>query len=337
VCPATTRLVAEASQFMAEIKLGALLWSQHTDWPTLRSASQLADRSGYEDIWTWDHHYPIVGSPDGPIFDGWLVLAALAATTERARLGLMVGANTFRNPALVAKMATTLDHISSGRATLGLGAGWFEAEHVGYGVPFGSSPGERLRWLEEAVRIVRGMLRGEEPSGERHYAARQVRNNPPPLQAALPILIGGAGERKTLRIVARYADACNIGSGSGLDTVKRKEEVLRRHCDEVGRDEAEIERTVGMGVCVIRDDPAEAHRVARLQFHANGGADPDERVQSTATTTSTLLVGTPEQVADRMRPYAAIGYRHFVVGFPAPYDTESMVRLSTEVRSNLES
>jgi alkanesulfonate monooxygenase SsuD/methylene tetrahydromethanopterin reductase-like flavin-dependent oxidoreductase (luciferase family) len=317
------------------IKLGALLWSQYSDWDSLRAASQVVDRSGYDDLWTWDHHYPIVGSPAGPIFDGWLVLAAWAEVTRKARLGLMVGANTFRNPALVAKMATTLDHLSSGRAILGIGAGWFEAEHVAYGVPFGSSPGERLRWLEEAVGIVRGMLRGQEPSGEQQYTARRVRNEPPPVQARLPILIGGGGERKTLRIVARYADACNIGSGSGLEAVKRKEQALRRHCLEVGRDEAEIERTVGMGICMIRDDPAEAERLARRQLDHNGNADPDVHLQSTATTTSMLLVGTPEQVADRMRPFAALGYRHFIVGFPAPYDVESIVRLSTEVRAAL--
>ncbi len=307
----------------SDVKLGALCWNQYTDWPALREAGIRADQLGFNSLWTWDHVYPIVGSPEGPMFEGWLTLAAWAERTEQATLGLMVGANTFRNPALVAKMATTLDHISGGRAVLGIGGAWFETEHRAFGMEFGASPGERLRWLEEAARIMRGMLHGEEPSGDRFYHAHQVRNDPMPLNPRLPLLIGGGGERKTLRIVARYADACNVGGG--FDNVKRKDEILRRHCEEVGRDEAEIERTVGMGICVIRDDPAEAQRVANEIFERNGNADPWKN----------QLVGTPEQVAEAMRPFLGIGFRHFIIGFPSPYDAESMERLATEVRPEL--
>jgi alkanesulfonate monooxygenase SsuD/methylene tetrahydromethanopterin reductase-like flavin-dependent oxidoreductase (luciferase family) len=258
------------------------------------------------------------------MFEGWMTLAAWAEATSQARIGLMVGANTFRNPALVAKMATTLDHISGGRTILGIGGAWFETEHRAFGFEFGASPGERLRWLEEAARIMRGMIDGGEPSGERYYATHQVRNDPPPLQDRMQLLIGGGGEQKTLRIVARYADACNVGGG--FDNVKHKDEVLRRHCAEVGRDESEIERTVGMGVCVIRDDPAEAQRVLERTFAAHGGAEPWRN----------QLVGTPEQVAERMRPFLGIGFRHFIVGFPAPFDAESMERLAREVKPMLE-
>jgi alkanesulfonate monooxygenase SsuD/methylene tetrahydromethanopterin reductase-like flavin-dependent oxidoreductase (luciferase family) len=310
---------------LSGVKIGALFWNQYASWKALRAAGIDADRLGFDDLWTWDHLYPIVGSDEGPILEGWLTLAAWAEATEQARLGLMVGANTFRNPALVAKMATTLDHISVGRAILGIGGAWFETEHRAFGIEFGGSPGERLRWLEEAVRIMRGMLHGEQPSGERYYAAHEVRNDPMPVQDHLPLLIGGGGERKTLRIVARYADAMNVGGG--FENVKRKDEVLRRHCDEVGRDEAEIERTVGMGVCVIRDDPAEAKRVMESLFESNGKANP-WRDQS--------MVGTPEEVADAMRPYLGIGFRHFIVGFPSPYDAESMERLVREVKPLLE-
>jgi alkanesulfonate monooxygenase SsuD/methylene tetrahydromethanopterin reductase-like flavin-dependent oxidoreductase (luciferase family) len=150
-----------------------------------------------------------------------------------------------------------------------------------------------------------------------------VRNDPPPVQARLPLLIGGGGERKTLRIVARYADACNVGGG--FDNVKHKDEVLRRHCAEVGRDEAEIERTVGAGVVVIRDTEAEARRVLEAMFVRNGHAP----------TWQDQPVGTPEQVADRLRPYLGIGFRHFIFGFPAPHDAESMERLAREVRPML--
>jgi alkanesulfonate monooxygenase SsuD/methylene tetrahydromethanopterin reductase-like flavin-dependent oxidoreductase (luciferase family) len=308
----------------APIKLGMLAWNQYTDWSGMRAAAVRADELGYDDLWTWDHIYPIVGSVQGPILEGWMVLAGWAGATQRARIGLMVGANTLRNPALVAKMATTLDHVSGGRAILGIGGAWFEKEHVAYGLPFGASPGERLRWLDEAARIMRGMLHGEEPSGERYYTTRAVRNDPPPLQARLPLLIGGGGERKTLRTVARYADMCNLGGG--FENVRHKDEVLRRHCAEVGRDEAEIERTVGMGVCVIRDTEAEALRVNDALFAHNGRARiwPNQHI------------GTPEQVAEMMRPYLGIGFRHFICGFPGPHDGESIERLITEVKPMLE-
>lgn len=301
-----------------------LAWNQYTDWPALRATAIRADELGYDDLWTWDHLYPIVGNVEGPILEGWMVLAGWAAVTQRARIGLMVGANPFRNPALVAKMATTLDHISGGRAILGIGAAWFETEHLAYGFEFGSSPGERLRWLEEAARIMRGMLHGEEPSGERYYATRSVRNLPPPLQPRMPLLIGGGGERRTLRIVARYADMCNVGGG--FENVKHKDEVLRRHCAEVGRDEAEIERTVGMGVVVIRNTEAEARRVNDDLFAHNGGAQVWRNQP----------IGTPEQVAELFRPYLGIGFRHFLCGFPGPHDAETLERLITEVKPMLE-
>src|SRR5205814_6747037 len=207
---------------MPVVRLGALCWNQYTDWPSLLAAGLRAEQLGYDSLWTWDHLYPIVGNSDGPIHEGWLTLAAWAQATERVRIGLMVGANTFREPALVAKMATTLDHVSGGRAILGIGAAWSEEEHTAFGFPFGSGPPERLRWLREALPVIRGMLRGETPTaaGPR-YLARAVRNDPPPVQARLPLLVGGGGEKVTLRLVAQYADACNIGGGPA--TVRRKD------------------------------------------------------------------------------------------------------------------
>ena len=306
------------------VKFGLLVWNQYTDWPAMRATAIRADELGYDDIWTWDHLYPIVGDWQGPMLEPYLVLGGWAEVTKRAQLGLMVGANTFRNPALVAKMITTLDHLSDGRAMLGIGGAWFEREHVAFGFEFGGSPGERLSWLEEAARIMRGMLHGEQPSGDRHYTTKEVLNNPAPVQARLPLLVGGGGVKKTLRIVARYADACNVGGG--FESVKGKDEVLRQHCAEVGRDESEIERTASMGVCIIRDDPAEAQRVFEETFRHNGNARQWED----------QLVGTPQQVADMLRPYLGIGFRHFSVGCPSPHDTESMERLITDVKPLLE-
>ncbi|CAN5602530.1 hypothetical protein BH20CHL7_BH20CHL7_09970 [soil metagenome] len=303
------------------IKFGALCWNQYTNWPALLEAGARADRLGYDTLWTWDHLYPIVGSDDGPILEGWLTLAAWAQATERVRIGLMVGANTFREPALTAKMATTLDHISGGRAILGIGGAWFETEHEAYGLAFGDGFPERLRWLGEALPIMRGMLHGEAPTatGPR-YAARTVRNDPLPLQERLPLRIGGGGEQVTLKLVARDGDANNVGGG--FATVKRKDAILVQHCETVGRDPAEIERTTGLGTVVIRDSRAEAEQVQRRIMANNGKADlwKDQPV------------GTPEDVAERLAPFLEIGYRHFIAGFPAPYDEESMTRLVTEVR-----
>jgi F420-dependent oxidoreductase-like protein len=310
------------------LRLGALCWNQYTAWPALLDAGRRADRLGYDSLWTWDHLYPIVGDPAGPILEGWMTLAAWAQATTRIRIGLMVTANTFREPTLTAKMATTLDHISGGRAILGIGAAWHEAEHVAYGLPFGSGFPERLRWLGEALPVIRGMLRGEAPTAAgARYHARAVRNDPPPLQPRLPILVGGGGERVTLRLVARYADACNIGGG--VEAVRRKEAILREHCRAVGRDHREIERTTGVGAVVIRDSREEARRVFERCFLVNGRA----------ALWTDQPVGTPDEVADAIRPYLDIGetgYRHLIAGFPAPYDEELMTRFATEVRPRLE-
>lgn len=310
---------------MPEVKIGALCWNQYTTWPDLREAGIRADRLGYTSLWTWDHLYPIVGTWEGPILEGWTVLTAWAMATERIRIGLMVGANTFREPTLTAKLATTLDHVSGGRAILGIGAAWFEREHVAYGLRFGDGPPERLRWLGEALPVIRGMLRGETPSATGpHYAASEVRNDPRPLQERLPLLVGGGGERVTLRLVARYADANNVGGG--FENVRRKEAILLEHCEREGRNPAEIERTTGIGAVVIRDSRAEARRIFEATFARNGNARPwDDQP-----------VGTPEDVIERLLPYLGIGYRHFVAGFPAPYDEESMTRLALEVRPALE-
>jgi alkanesulfonate monooxygenase SsuD/methylene tetrahydromethanopterin reductase-like flavin-dependent oxidoreductase (luciferase family) len=310
---------------MAQVKFGALCWNQYTDWPSLLEAGCRADRLGYETLWTWDHLYPIVGSSRGPILEGWLTITAWAQATSRVRVGLMVGANTFREPALVAKMATTLDHISAGRAILGIGAAWFEEEHRAFGLPYGSGPPERLRWLGEALPVLRGMIRCETPTAAgNRYQAQQVRNDPPPIQEHLPLLIGGGGERVTLRLVARYADMHDLGGN--LETVIRKDEILREHCAAVGRNFDEIERSHGVGVVVIRDSREEARRVYETMFERNGRAQlwRDQPV------------GTPEDVAEQLAPFVEIGRRHLIAGIPSPYDEESMARLITEVKPRLE-
>jgi alkanesulfonate monooxygenase SsuD/methylene tetrahydromethanopterin reductase-like flavin-dependent oxidoreductase (luciferase family) len=303
------------------IRLGALLWPQYTDWPSLEQAAVLADELGYDSLWTWDHLYPIVGSPEGPIFEGYLALAAWAKVTRRSTLGLMVGANTFRNPGLTAKLATTLDHISEGRAVLGIGGAWFDTEHTAYGIDFGSGFGERLDWLDEAVEIMHGMLRGEQMTARGpRYDAKDLRNDPPPLQRPLPILIGGGGEKKTIRTVARFADAWNVGGD--VETLRHKDEVLRRWCEEVGRDESTIERTLQGGNVVIRDDAAEGKRVAQAIAERNTGWKGPEVV-------------TAEELVERLAPKVALGFRHIYFDFGAPFDEETLDRLVKDVKPML--
>ena len=284
-----------------------------------------AEREGYETLWTWDHMYPIIGNPNGPIFEGWSTLVSWAENTKRIRIGLMVGANTFREPTLTAKLATTLDHISNGRAILGIGGAWFKEEHEHFGLDFGSGFPERLRWLGEALPIMRGMLDGTEPtaSGPR-YKAKTVRNLPAPVQKHLPILIGGGGEQVTLKLVAKYGDANNV-SGTP-EQVAHKEEVLLKHCATVGRNPNEIERTVGIGNVVIRDDAKEAQRIYAQQFGTNGISPLWENQP----------VGTPQQLIDHLAPYVKLGYRHLICGFSTPHDEESLVRFARDVRPALE-
>jgi len=307
------------------VKLGALVWNQYTDWQSLRDTGAHVDRLGYDSLWTWDHLYPIVGDHTGPMFEGYVTLAGWAEHTERVRLGLMVGANTFRNPALVVKMVTALDHMSGGRMWLGIGGAWFETEHTAFGIDFGSGFGERLDRLDEAVELMRAMLPGGPASARgAFYAATDVLNNPPPVQEHLPILIGGSGERKTLHTVAKYADGWN--TGGDLERVKHKDEVLRRWCDEVGRDESEIERTLSAGAVIVRDTETEARNVAEAWAERN--RLPDWRGSGP--------FGPPELVAEKWASYLDLGFDHIYVDCPAPFDHETLERLVREVKPMLE-
>jgi alkanesulfonate monooxygenase SsuD/methylene tetrahydromethanopterin reductase-like flavin-dependent oxidoreductase (luciferase family) len=321
----------------APIKLGANCWNQYTDWPGFLAAMQRAEGLGYESLWTWDHVYPIVGSWQGPILEAYTAMAAVAASTSRATIGLLVGANTFRNPALVAKMMTTIDLISGGRAVLGIGGAWFEIEHTAFGFDFGSGFPERLRWLGQALPIIRGMLDGTEPTvTEGRYRTSAVRNDPPPVQEHLPILIGGTGRKVTLKLSAQYADMYNMGNGD-IDDARDVEATLVAHCRAVGRDEREIERTVELQRVVIRDSRAEAFRVQDEILAANGGASVGEdRAKSATLEPERGCVGTVDDVVEHVRPWLELGYRHLICCYPAPFDEESMTRMATEVRPRLE-
>ena len=309
---------------MSDVKLGILLWSQAATYAEMLDAAKRVDRLGYDHLWTWDHLYSIFGDPYQPIFEGWSLLNGWARETEQVRLGLLVGANTFRNPGLVAKTVATLDHASDGRAILGIGGAWNELEHKAHGIEFGTGFGQRLDWLDESVGAIRRVLDGgavtSEPGGR--YQFDDLRHLPAPVQPHLPIMIGGGGEKKTLRTVARYADMWN-GMGP-LDVVAHKVEVLRGHCEGVGRDFAEIELTLGVKV-TIRDTEADADRAWKAAMEYN--RTPMARVEQDTT----FWNGTPVQLADRLRPYLDLGFRTVISEQPAPYDVESLERFIGEV------
>ncbi len=227
------------------IRVGVLVWPQQTDWAQMSGFARLADDVGIDSLWTWDHLHAIVGDPLQPIYEGWTTLAAWAAETKRIDIGLMVGANTFRNPGLTLKSAITVDHISAGRTWLGLGGAWFEYEHIANGIDFGSGFGQRLDWLDEAVEAITRVAAGEvvTSSADGRYDFQALEHHPLPYRGVgqLPLMIGGSGEKKTLRTVARFAQAWNTGGTA--DKLRHKAEVLRRHCDAVGRDPLDIEFT----------------------------------------------------------------------------------------------
>jgi alkanesulfonate monooxygenase SsuD/methylene tetrahydromethanopterin reductase-like flavin-dependent oxidoreductase (luciferase family) len=308
---------------VSSIRTGVLVWNQYTDWSAMRGAAQRIDALGYDSLWTWDHLYPIVGDIDGPFLEGYIVIAGWSQVTTRSTIGLLVGANTFRNPALVVKMITTLDHLSDGRAVLGIGAAWFDTEHAAFGIDFGRSFGERIGWLDEAVELMRAMLHEPRASARGpRYGAQDVMNLPVPLQAHLPILIGGSGERKTLRTVARFADMWNVANVSPEEAA-RKDGILRRWCDEVGRDSDAIERTLSLGPLVIRDEPADAAAWVANFYQANPGTD------------RTILSGSADEIATVARGYVERGFRHVIYHLAPPYDDETLERFAKEVRPQL--
>jgi F420-dependent oxidoreductase-like protein len=228
---------------------------------TIAGIATTADSSGFDSLWVMDHLYQIevVGPREDPMLEAYTLLSALAARTSQIALGTMVTGVTYRNPALLAKIVTTLDIISSGRAILGIGAAWNDDEHAGYGFDFPSA-GERLDRLEEALQITRAMFTEQAPSFEgRNYRIQQVLNNPKPIRGWIPVLIGGGGEKRTLRLVAQYGDACNLFGGP--DAIRHKLDVLERHCADVGRDPAEITKTA---LATVRDPVEAADFVASL-------------------------------------------------------------------------
>ena len=304
------------------MRFGAAFWVNRTGWPAVRDACLAAEAAGWDSVWIDDHVLADEGDWTDPKLEGWATLAALAVLTRRVRLGLLVSANTFRNPGLTAKLATTADHLSGGRLVLGLGGGWFEREHDAFGFDFGSGFGERLDRLDEAVGLVRRLVDGELVTHDgRFYAMHDALCTPRPVQPRLPIMIGGSGPTKTLRTTARYADLWN-GFGAP-DRIAEVGALLRERCAEVGRPFDAIERTVTTHT-VIRDTEAAARHAwsATAELHGIVG-----RVGADGTGRGLTVGGPPAAVGRYLAGYRDIGVGEVVVVFRAPFDLETIGRL----------
>jgi F420-dependent oxidoreductase-like protein len=272
-----------------------------------------AERAGFSSVTVMDHYHQIaaVGPPQNWMFEGNTMLAGLAARTRSIALGLLVGGVTYRNPAQHAKITTTLDIISRGRAFHGIGAGWFEGEHDAYGYAFPPLK-ERFERLEDHLRIARAMFTEEQATvaGERHSAS-DAYNNPKPLRGDIPIVIGGSGERKTLRMVAQYGDGCNFFGDPGR--ARHLLGVLEGHCDRLGRDPGEITKT-SMAVVVIAE--TEAGVQAKLDAMRAFGISA-ERIAG-------AMAGTPEQVLERAHAYREVGIEGLTFSMPDVHDPEAV-------------
>ncbi|MFV0316695.1 MAG: LLM class F420-dependent oxidoreductase [Microthrixaceae bacterium] len=284
-----------------------------------------ADASGFDTLMVMDHFYqlPMLGAPDLEMLECYTLLSALAQHTSKVRLSALVTGNTYRNPALLAKTVTTLDVISSGRAQLGIGAGWFEKEHESLGFDFLSFT-ERFEKLEESLQIITAMLAGERPSIEgKWYRVSGAINSPAPL-GHIPIMIGGGGEKKTLRLVAQYADESNLTCG--VDEIGRKLDALAAHCERLGRDRSEITVSYQTWACMA---PSHDEAVAELDAYLNrrgfdvASMPPEERENLRAM----VPHGSPDEIAELFAGYLAAGVDGFTVSAMANGHIEGRVEL----------
>lgn len=299
---------------------------QAASWEEIAAMWRFLDReAAFHSAWLFDHFVPGMGEDDaaGPCFEAWTALGALAAMTSRIRLGVLVTGVTYRNPGLLAKMAATVDHISGGRSELGIGAAWHEAEHRMYGFDF-PSVRERQDRLEEAVQVMRLLFEAEGPvsfSG-RHYRLERAVFDPKPLQARMPIVVGGDGERRTLRTLARYGDV--MDSGGPPERLRHKIEVVARHCRDAGRDPSEI--TYGYrGPIVVSDNAGYIDRLADML--APQLEMPAEEVKRD------MPVGSAAHVREMVERYAEVGVGRMTMLTQAPWKFEVYGRVSAEVVS----
>jgi F420-dependent oxidoreductase-like protein len=287
-------------------------------YEAMSRVAQEAEAQGFRSLWLYDHFHTFHTPKQEITFECWTSCAALARDTQRIRIGQMVTCNSYRNPALLAKMASSVDTLSHGRLELGIGAGWYENEYLAYGYPYPSTR-ERLQRLQEAVQIILAMWTQDEAFFEgQYYQVRGAINQPKGVQKPhIPLLIGGQGEKVTLRLVAQYADACNIGGD--IAHIKHKLDVLKQHCEEIGRDYNTIRRTTLIDYCAIAE--TEQAAIAKLT--------PDER-NNLDELLPESLIGTPAMIRERLKEYEEAGIQEIIVRFVDAVQLDSIRMFARE-------
>lgn len=303
----------------ARVRFGLQVPNQNATWPEIRDAVRAAERLGFHSAWVFDHFMPIFGSEDGATLEGWTLLAALAAETERIRLGVLVTGNTYRNPALVAKMATTVDHVSGGRVILGIGAGWFERDHTAYGFHYGSDR-ERAERLDEALQVITKLWTEDHPSFHgKYYSLDDAPFAPKPVQQPHPpIVVGGKGKRWIVPLVGRWADGWNAVTGVTPDGVRERRAIIAKECERVGRSPCPTDVSVLLPLVTITSVPL-AGPLVRLGARAVVGKE----------TARAVLADSAEAIRKKVQEYADAGVNEVIFSIRAPVD-EALLRTVAE-------
>ncbi len=295
-------------------------------YETMTNVAQEAERLGYDSVWLYDHFHTVPTPEIEAVFECWTSTAALARDTKRVKIGQIVTCNGYRNPALLAKMASTVDVMSHGRLFFGIGAGWYEHEWLAYGFGYPDTR-ERMRRLGQAVRIIRAMWDEEraEYEGE-YYQVKGAINEPKGVQQPhIPMLIGGSGEQVTLKLVARFGDACNIG-GTDPAVYRQKFDVLRQHCAEVGRNYDDILRTAEV-FCGLADNDTEADAITKA-FRGSESLDDFRR---------TRLIGTADYITEGLKKLVDAGVQYFIIYLMDAYKIEPVQRFAEQVMAQFKS
>ena len=296
------------------VRFGVHTGLQHTTYDDLRSLWHRIEALGFDWISIWDHFYGATGKPDdAACYEAVAMHAALAAETSRVRVGSLVYSVGYRHPAVLAKMITAIDHVSNGRADLGLGAGWAEVEYRAYGIDF-PTVGTRMDQLEEAAQCVRGLLHDEITSFSGNwFTLNEARNEPRPVQRRIPLWVGGGGEKRTLNITAKYADGWNVPFVSP-EAFAHKSGVLTQHCEKVGRRPSDVKRTVNLGIAWTEES-------LQAQFGLLAqGVRPG------------VLTGTDDEVIDRIGQYVAQGAEQINLALRAPFDRDALERFAVALK-----
>ena len=322
-CVYAAPLPTQAETVKPKIRFGIQTPPEVADPEDLIKLWQEAEAWGFDTAWTFDHFLPITGDTKGPCLDGWMLLSALAAKTSKIRIGCLVTGNTYRHPAVLAKMATTVDHLSNGRLEFGIGAGWFEPEHTAYGIPF-YTPRERVRRLEEAVQIIRALWGEKETTFTgKYYQIKNAPFEPKPVQKPHPpLLIGGVGEKWTLPIVAKYADVWNVPLLVSPPKIAELMKALNGYCEKYKRDCATIEKSA-LRKLVLTADPTVIDQT--VQTFARMRNLPPAEVRPM------LVVGNAEEVKQQIQAYIDAGITHIIFNTYQPFDREGLQRFAKEV------